>query len=59
MLFEVTQNRTLLQLPSEEKEYILKSILMSWAVVVYTFNLSTREAEAGEYLSSKPASSTE
>ena len=31
----------------------------SWAVVVHTFNLSTWEAEAGGFLSLRPASSTE
>jgi hypothetical protein len=30
-----------------------------WAVVVHTFNLSTREAEAGGFLRSRPAWSTE
>jgi hypothetical protein len=31
----------------------------SWAVVVHAFNLSTWEAEAGGFLSSRPAWSTE
>jgi hypothetical protein len=32
---------------------------MSWAVVAHAFNPSTREAEAGRFLSSRPAWSTE
>jgi hypothetical protein len=31
----------------------------SWAVVAHTFNPSTQEAEAGGFLSSRPAWSTE
>jgi hypothetical protein len=31
----------------------------SWAVVAYSFNPSTWEAEAGRFLSSRPAWSTE
>jgi hypothetical protein len=32
---------------------------VGWAVVVYAFNPSTWEAEAGKFLSSRPAWSTE
>jgi hypothetical protein len=32
---------------------------LGWAVVVHTFNPSTWEAEAGRYLSLRPAWSTE
>jgi hypothetical protein len=36
-----------------------KEVVRSRAVVVHTFNPSTREAEAGRFLSSRPAWSTE
>ena len=34
-------------------------VIVSWAVVVHGFNLSTGEAEAGGFLSSRPAWSTQ
>jgi hypothetical protein len=37
---------------------LLESDIQSWAVVVHTFNPSAREAEAGRFLSSRPAWST-
>jgi hypothetical protein len=37
---------------------LLKNTLL-WAVVAHAFNSSTWEAEAGEFLSSRPAWSTE
>jgi hypothetical protein len=37
---------------------ILRSQTLSWAVVVHIFNPSTWEAEAGGFLSSRPAWST-
>jgi hypothetical protein len=36
-----------------------KQTKKSWAVVAQAFNPSTREAEAGGFLSSRPAWSTE
>jgi hypothetical protein len=36
----------------------LKNFLVRWAVVVHAFNPSTQEAEAGGFLSSRPAWST-
>jgi hypothetical protein len=38
---------------------IFKSDLNGWVVVAYAFNPSTWEAEAGGFLSSRPAWSTE
>jgi hypothetical protein len=38
--------------------YIIKINKNSWAVVVYAFNPSIQEAEAGGFLSSRPAWST-
>jgi hypothetical protein len=35
-----------------------KNDITSWAVVAHAFNPSTREAEAGGFLSSRPAWST-
>jgi hypothetical protein len=35
------------------------SVSCAWAVVVHTLNPSTREAEAGRFLSLRPAWSTE
>jgi hypothetical protein len=35
-----------------------KSVTISWAVVVHVFNPSTWEAEAGEFLNSRPSWST-
>jgi hypothetical protein len=37
----------------------IKKKKKSWAVVVHAFNPSTGEAEAGRFLSSRPAWSTE
>jgi hypothetical protein len=37
----------------------LKIRELGWAVVAHAFNPSTREAEAGRFLSSRPAWSTE
>jgi hypothetical protein len=37
----------------------LKTLAVSWAVVAHAFNPSTWEAEAGRFLSSRPAWSTE
>jgi hypothetical protein len=36
-----------------------RKISLSWAVVAYAFNPGTWEAEAGRFLSSRPAWSTE
>jgi hypothetical protein len=41
------------------KNVIVKKEYISGAVVAHAFNPSTREAEAGEFLSSRPAWSTE
>jgi hypothetical protein len=38
---------------------LLKTMNLGWAVVVHAFNPSTWEAEAGRFLSSRPAWSTE
>jgi hypothetical protein len=40
-------------------EYYDLKVQEHWAVVVYTFNPNTWEAEAGGFLSSRPAWSTE
>jgi hypothetical protein len=37
----------------------LRNYLPSWAVMAYSFNPNTWEAEAGIFLSSRPASSTD
>jgi hypothetical protein len=39
-------------------KFHLRSWVISWAVVVHAFNPSTWEAEAGRFLSSRPAWST-
>jgi hypothetical protein len=44
--------------PSTKWGGLLKG-LKCWAVLAYTFNTSTQEAEAGGFLSSRPAWSTE
>jgi hypothetical protein len=41
------------------KNKCVKKKKISWAVVVHAFNPSTWEAEAGGFLSSRPAWSTE
>jgi hypothetical protein len=38
---------------------IIRIKTLSWVVVAHAFNPSTREAEAGRFLSSRPAWSTE
>jgi hypothetical protein len=38
---------------------VLKKYWLSWAVVAHAFNPSTWEAEAGRFLNSRPAWSTE
>jgi hypothetical protein len=44
---------------NKSKIWKLKFVCMSWAVVAHAFNPSTWEAEAGGFLSSRPAWSTE
>jgi hypothetical protein len=41
------------------KKKTFKKLENGWVVVAYTFNSSTQEAEAGKFLSSRPAWSTE
>jgi hypothetical protein len=41
-----------------KNKYTIRSRYMSCAVVAHAFNPSTREAEAGRFLSSRPAWST-
>ena len=43
----------------ERQEVEVQGYSCSWAVVAHTFNPSTWEAEAGRFLSSRPASPTE
>jgi hypothetical protein len=40
------------------KEFSVENCLSRWAVVALPFSLSTQEAEAGRFLSSRPACST-
>jgi hypothetical protein len=40
-------------------DFHIRSLAVSWAVVAHTFNPSTWEAEAGGFLSWRPAWSTE
>jgi hypothetical protein len=50
------------QLPKQSKAlflYFLKKLVFSWVVVAHAFNPCTQEAEAGGFLSSRPAWSTE
>jgi hypothetical protein len=47
------------KIESNGETFLKKLFLKSWAVVMHAFNPSTREAEAGRFLSSRPAWSTE
>jgi hypothetical protein len=47
------------QRPSRYEELNLKNLPMNWEVVAHAFDPNTWEAEAGRFLSSSPAWSTE
>jgi hypothetical protein len=54
-----TQSNSEYRLKYKKKKKSLKARLAEPGMVVHAFNPSTREAEAGEFLSSRPAWSTE
>jgi hypothetical protein len=57
-IFSIKRKKEQASIQKVNKQTKIK-INNSWAVAAHTFNPSTREAEAGGFLSSRPAWSTE